>query len=69
MCNRCVKLFGASKLKEPNAVSANTSPDRSVPFSQRDSGVIRKSCKSLKKLRVGARSTRSTTAEPIRYQL
>ena len=24
MCNRCVKLFGASKLKAPNEVSAST---------------------------------------------
>ena len=66
MFNSFVELFGLAKLKEPNEVSANTSPDRSVTFSQRDSGV-RKSPKSLKPHLV-TRRTRSSTAEPIRYQ-
>ena len=33
------RAFLPSKLKESNEVSANTSPDRSVTFSQRERGV------------------------------
>lgn len=68
MFNRCVELFVLAKLKEPNEVSADTSRDRSVSFSQRDSGVIAKSYRSSKKPRLVARRTRSSTAEPNRDQ-